>query len=142
MKIAKWVILGVGMFSAGAHADMMQQYYDEGEVLISKFRSCSTIPNQTSAEVGRCLDQSSALISKKTAELKARHKTTISRPDIKSVDFNDKLNQAAKFKQSCTELYPAPLRQHFKNQIKSCQVQIDLNRYFYIYDYVVIFKQG
>lgn len=137
-KITGVMLLGLSI--TVAHADDLQQYYDNGRSLISKFRSCSAIPNQTSPEVTRCLDSSSALISKKTSELKSRYAKTINRADLKQLDLMDTANQAAKYKQACTQLYPEPLRQHFKNQIKSCQIQIDLNRYFYVYDHVMNFS--
>lgn len=126
-------------FSASAQANDFQKYYDTGAQLITKFRSCSTIPNQVSIEVSRCLDESSSLINKKTNELKQKHAATIKRDDSAVWDLLDSKNQVGNLKQACAEIYPDALRVHFKNQIRSCQIQLDLNRFFYIYDYVINF---
>lgn len=123
-------------------ASDMQKYYDRNEGLLTQVRECSIILNQTSLETGQCLDRNIALIAKKTNELKREFKAEIESLDSSSLDLLDKANEGVKHKKSCQNLYPPPLQKHFINQIKSCQMQIDLHRYFYIYDYSLVFKGG
>lgn len=129
-------------FGTTAHADDYQKYYDTGAELFKKVRSCSTLTDQTSAAVTRCLDESSTLIIKKTNDLKLRYAAVIKSIDRPAVDLLDTQNNMGKLKQSCTTLYPEALRGHFKNQIRSCQIHLDLNRFFYLYDHIMISGQG
>ena len=136
MCMFKKIILACGILSCGysglTHADDMQKFYDDGYDLMLEFRKCSTIKNQLGVETLNCINKSEKAIQAKIKAFEVKHKISIQKLSDDTnilIDKNDFVNSQ---KQNCQKLYPAPLQPAFKNQIKSCQVQVDLNRYMYV----------
>lgn len=118
--------------SATTHADDTQQFYNDGYSLMQEFRKCSTINNQLGSEVASCLSKAESSIKLQLNSFEAKHKIAIKERSRYANNLVDTTGFIASQKQNCRNLYPAPLQVTFKNQIKSCQVQVDLNRYMYV----------
>lgn len=135
-KVLRKSLIILGLISTGicvtAHADDTQQFYNDGYDLMLEFRKCSTIKNQLGSETTACLNKAELSISSKLKAFELKHKVAI----VKLSNPTNNLGNASEFinsqKQNCKNLYPSPLQSSFKNQIKSCQVQVDLNRYMYV----------
>lgn len=123
------VLVGVSCF---AHADQYQEFYDDGYEAISEFRKCSTITNQLSQENANCLAKSEIRIQAKLKSFELKHKAKIYTYNQPSNNLVDSIGFVQSQKNQCNALYPEPLRGTFKNQIKSCQIQVDLNRFLYV----------
>lgn len=120
-----------------SHADDVQKFYDDGYDLMVEFRKCSTIANQLGAEASSCLNKAESLIQSHLKSFEAKHKVAINRLSSPSNILTDKAEFVKTQKDNCQKLYPAPLQPTFKNLIKSCQVQVDLNRYMYMSNMVL-----
>lgn len=127
-----FLVTALGVLSHNAQADEMQNLYDDGSTLLTEFRKCSVIPNQFSEQTSACLSNSEKLINQKTRQFEQKYKVKILQHSNPANHLVDRMNFVQTQKNNCTKIYPEALRKHFKNQIKSCQVQVDLNRYFYI----------
>lgn len=127
--------------SAKAEADnFFQNYYDTSIEVMTNLKKCSANINQFSAEVTQCYLQNSKFIQAKTNDFYTKNKAFFDNRfkqngDIK-IDINNK-KAVNDLKRICVETYPAPLVPHFKNQILECQVEVDLQRYFFFYTYML-----
>lgn len=130
----KKILLGctLSLVAYNAQADDMQDLYDNGYTLLTEFRKCSVIPDQFSEKTNLCLNNSAKLIAQKTSQFEQKNKVKILQYANPMNNLIDRQNFVLTQKNNCAKIYPEPLQKHFRNQIKSCQVQVDLNRYFYI----------
>lgn len=132
----KKYILFAGILLSGystiASADDIQKFYDDGYDLMLEFRKCSVITNQLSNENSACLAKAEISIKNKLKSFEITHKVDIEKANNSSNNLKDDLGFVQTQKNNCVALYPSPLRSIFKNQIKSCQIQVDLNRYLYV----------
>lgn len=126
-----------------AHANepnIYQEYYDASSDVISNIKKCTSTQDQFSANATNCYIEKSKYIKGKTQELynknKAFFETRYRESGINSLNINN-TSQINQLKQSCVNSYPQPLRMHFKNQILECQAQIDTQRFFYFYTYLL-----
>lgn len=115
-----------------SHADDVQKFYDDGYELMVEFRKCSTIKNQLGAETSACLNKAEKSIGSKIREFESKHKIEIQQRNRPFNGLIDTAGFVQSQKNNCKNLYPNPLQPVFKNLIKSCQVQVDLNRYMYL----------
>lgn len=105
-------------------------YQKTGGLLISAFKDCSIKYDQFSSTNYSCLKSTEMKISTEIGNLYQRNKSYYDSDPFLSRLHKDSKGIYIKLKESCENTYPLPLRNHFKNQILSCKVQIDLNKYF------------
>lgn len=122
----------LSLIAYNAQADDMQKLYDDGEKLLTEFRKCSVIPDQFSKKTSDCLGHARDLITAKTNEFEQKNKIKIMQYANPVNNLIDRKNFVETQQLNCTKIYPVALQKHFSNQIISCQVQVDLNRYFYV----------
>lgn len=130
----KKALLGCALSLVAYHAqaDAMQKLYDDGYKLLTEFRKCSVIPDQFSEKTSACLSSANALIAAKTHQFEQKNKIKIMQYANPANNLIDRNNFVMTQQLNCTKIYPVALQKHFSNQIKSCQVQVALNRYFYV----------
>lgn len=120
--------------------NFFQEYYDTSSEVITNLKKCSSISDQFSKETTNCYINSSLYIQNKTKALYQKNKTFFETRLKESGEENLSINSTQKLntiKQACVQSYPEPLRSHFKNQILECQAQVDLQRYFFFYTYML-----
>lgn len=123
------IIISLFCSSSYANPDPVQQFYHDGEKLISQFRSCSLMTNQFSLDTFKCIENSQKNIQDSTKALMSKHAPLVAKLKNEGVTFSFGTSQESEIKRKCAEIYPTPLKNRFKNQIKSCETQIDLNIY-------------
>lgn len=120
--------------------NFFQEYYDTSSEVITNLKKCSSIPDQFSKETTNCYIDSSKNIQTKTKAFYQKNKSFFETRLKESGEENLNIIPSQKLnalKQACVQSYPEPLRSHFKNQILECQAQVDLQRYFFFYTYML-----
>lgn len=107
-----------------------ESYTINGGKLIADFKDCSIKYDQFSIANYTCLKSVEFSILKNIDTLYSRNKSLYEADPFLSNLYADKRNNYAKLKNACERTFPEPLRKHFNNQILSCKIQIDLNKYF------------
>lgn len=123
-----------------ANDNFMQNYYNDGVKIMADVKRCSAIKNQFSSETTLCLTNLSSKLQLATKTFYDKNKNFFNSEISSGGSDNLKIENTARLnelKKSCEELYPVPLRGHFKNQILECQVQMDLQRYFFFPSYML-----
>lgn len=135
-----FISLLVPVIASADDENLFQDYYDTSSEVITNLKKCSSIQDQFSNEVTQCYLQNAKNIQAKTNDFYQKNKAFFESAykqngDVK-LDITNKVKLNA-LKKSCVSTYPAPLVPHFKNQILECQVEIDLQRYFFFYTYIL-----
>lgn len=133
--IISLAVIGCSLSSAAAKIDphLEQEYgnYQKtGGLLISSFKDCSIKYGQFSSANYSCLKSTEMKALTEISSLYQRNKAFYESDPFLSNLYKDSKGTYIKLKESCENTYPSPLRNHFKNQILSCKVQVDLNKYF------------
>lgn len=107
-----------------------QQYLVSAQRLQYGLRKCSDTSDPFSTTVTTCLKQATAAIEKELVNIDARQSKLA--PDevgsIHSLAKRQALTNA--FNADCSNTYPEPLREAFKNQILQCQAYVQINFFF------------
>ena len=143
MKKNIYLILATLMLPNIANAEeqnFFQDYYDTSLSVITNLKKCSANINQFSTETTQCYLQNSKNIQQKTNEFYSKNKNFFNdrfkqNGDLK-LDISNK-KSINDLKRACVQTYPTPLVSHFKNQILECQAEVDLQRFFFFYTYML-----
>lgn len=127
------LILGVVVCSSananqGLNKFSYEDYDKKAGGMIDQMYKCSLIEDQFGSNYHACL-------SNLSTKVKTEHKDLINNNPLlvkNSVGFGElsyQFDGSLKNTGDCSNLYPVPLRNIFKNQIKQCQVQVEIMLY-------------
>lgn len=138
-KIVVSLIIAFGSQITRADDNFMQNYYDNGAIIMGEVKKCTSRIDQFSNATTTCYINASKKIQDATNAFYQKHQSTFS-GDYAINGYDNLLLNGHKLddlKKSCESLYPVALRSYFKNQILECKTQLDLQRYFFFPRYIL-----